>query len=141
MWTMPGLNDAVSVPLQMAMSVLGGLSSSRLDNALVRKNPVAVSVSAGASPFEDAGIVLVQADVKPGVDPAHVAKRLDEEIAAFLESGPTADELQRATASHHGRAISKLESGGGFGGKAVKHGRHTSELQALMRIAYTVFCL
>src|SRR3546814_3238977 len=103
----------------MAMSVLGGLSSSRLDNALVRKNPVAVSVSAGASPFEDAGIVLVQADVKPGVDPAHVAKRLDEEIAAFLASGPTADELQRATASYLGSAISQLESVGGFGGKAV----------------------
>ena len=119
MWTMPGLNDAESVPLQMAMSVLGGLSSSRLDNALVRKDPVAVSVSAGASPFEDAGIVLVQADVKPGVDPAHVAKRLDEEIAAFLASGPTADELQRATASYLGGAISQLESVGGFGGKAV----------------------
>ena len=119
MWTMPGLNDAESVPLQMAMSVLGGLSSSRLDNALVRKDPIAVSVSAGASPFEDAGIVLVQADVKAGVDPAHVAKRLDEEIAAFLASGPTADELQRATASYLGGAISQLESVGGFGGKAV----------------------
>src|SRR3546814_6673010 len=63
MWTMPGLNDAESVPLQMAMSVLGGLSSSRLDNALVRKNPVACIVSAGTSPFEDAGIMRVQAYV------------------------------------------------------------------------------
>src|SRR3546814_16490466 len=89
----------------MAMSVLGGLSSSRLDNALVRKNPVAVSVSAGASPFEDAGIVLVQADVKTGVDPAHVAKRLDEEIAAFLASGPTPDEVPRATPSSLGSEI------------------------------------
>jgi predicted Zn-dependent peptidase len=119
MWTMPGLNDADAVPLQMAMTVLGGLSSSRLDNALVRKDPVAVSVSAGASPFEDAGIVMVQADVKDGVDPAHVAKRLDEEIAAFLANGPTADELQRATASYLGGMISGLESVGGFGGKAV----------------------
>src|SRR3546814_20933465 len=122
MWTMPGLNDAVSVPLQMAMSVLGGLSSSRLDNALVRKNPVAVSVSAGASPFEDAGIVLVQADVKPGVDPAHVAKRLDEEIAAFLESGPTAAELTPATATHVGIAITHPKQGGGIGGQAVSQG-------------------
>jgi zinc protease len=48
MWAIPGLNDAESVPLQMAMTVLGGLSSSRLDNALVRKDPVAVSVSASA---------------------------------------------------------------------------------------------
>lgn len=119
MWTMPGLNDAEVVPLQMAMSVLGGLSSSRLDNALVRKDAVAVSVSAGAQAFEDAGFVIVQADVKPGVDPAHVAKRLDEEIAAFLASGPTADELQRAAASYLAGTIAGLESVGGFGGKAV----------------------
>ncbi|MBJ7499131.1 MAG: insulinase family protein [Sphingopyxis sp.] len=119
MWTIPGLNDAEAVPLQMAMTVLGGLSSSRLDNALVRRDPVAVSVSAGASPFEDSGILLVQADVKDGVDPAHVAKRLDEEIAAFLASGPTADELQRAAASYLGGTIAGLESVGGFGGKAV----------------------
>ncbi|MDZ3830776.1 MAG: pitrilysin family protein [Sphingopyxis sp.] len=119
MWSIPGLNDAEAVPLQMAMTVLGGLSSSRLDNALVRKDPVAVSVGAGASAFEDAGILLVQADVKEGVDPAHVAKRLDEEIAKFLESGPTADELQRAAASYLGGVIGGLESVGGFGGKAV----------------------
>ncbi|MGR4891708.1 M16 family metallopeptidase [Sphingopyxis sp. LARHCG72] len=119
MWAIPGLNDPEAVPLQMAMSVLGGLSSSRLDNALVRKDPVAVSVSAVAQPFEDAGILLVQADVKPGVEPATVAKRLDEEIASFLASGPTADELQRTAASYLAGTIAGLESVGGFGGKAV----------------------
>jgi zinc protease len=119
MWAIPGLNDAEAVPLQMAMGVLGGLSSSRLDNALVRKDPVAVSVSAFAQSFEDAGILLVQADVKPGVDPALVGQRLDEEVAKFVASGPTADELQRAAASYLGGAIAGLESVGGFGGKAV----------------------
>lgn len=119
MWAIPGLNDAEAVPLQMAMGVLGGLSSSRLDNALVRKDPVAVSVSAFAQSFEDAGILLIQADVKPGVDPALVGQRLDEEIGKFVASGPTADELQRAAASYLGGAIAGLESVGGFGGKAV----------------------
>jgi predicted Zn-dependent peptidase len=119
MWAIPGLNDPEAVPLQMAMGVLGGLSSSRLDNALVRKDPVAVSVSAVAQPFEDAGILLVQADVKSGVDPKLVASRLDAEIASFLASGPTADELQRTAASYLAGTISGLESVGGFGGKAV----------------------
>jgi predicted Zn-dependent peptidase len=119
MWAIPGLNDPEAVPLQMAMGVLGGLSSSRLDNALVRKDPVAVSVSAVAQPFEDAGILLVQADVKPGVDVKLVASRLDAEIASFLASGPTADELQRTAASYLAGTISGLESVGGFGGKAV----------------------
>lgn len=119
MWAIPGLNDAEAVPLQMATAVLGGLSSSRLDNAMVRTDPVAVSVAAFAQPFEDAGILIIQADVKPGTDVAAVGKKLDEEIAKFLATGPTADELQRAAASYLGGTISGLESVGGFGGKAV----------------------
>ncbi|WP_374525943.1 M16 family metallopeptidase [Sphingopyxis sp.] len=119
MWAIPGLNDADSVPLQMATAVLGGLSSSRLDNAMVRKDPVAVSVGAGAQTMEDAGFLIVQADVKPGVDPKVVGDKLDAEIAKFLAEGPTADELQRAAASYLGGTISGLESVGGFGGKAV----------------------
>src|SRR3546814_6911406 len=105
MWAIPGLNDPEAVPLQMAMGVLGGLSSSRLDNAMVRKDPVAVSVAAYAQPFEDAGILIVQADVKEGVDPDLVGKRLDEAIAKFLATGPTADELQRHSASTLGGTI------------------------------------
>src|SRR3546814_10800129 len=128
MWAIPGLGDPEAVPLQMAMGVLGGLSSSRLDNAMVRKDPVAVSVAAYAQPFEDAGILIVQADVKEGVDPDLVGKRLDEEIAKFLATGPTADELQRTAASTLGGTIARSEE-------------HTSELQSLMRISYAVFCL
>ncbi|WP_137753545.1 pitrilysin family protein [Sphingopyxis sp. L1A2A] len=119
MWAIPGLNDADGVALQMATAVLGGLSSSRLDNAMVRKDPVAVSVAAFAQTFEDAGIMIIQADVKPGTDVATVGKKLDEEIAKFLATGPTADELQRAAASYLGGTIAGLESVGGFGGKAV----------------------
>lgn len=119
MWAIPGLNDAEAVPLQMATAVLGGLSSSRLDNAMVRKDSVAVSVAAFAQTLEDAGFLIVQADVKPGTDVAVVNKKLDEEIANFLANGPTADELQRAAASYLGGTIAGLESVGGFGGKAV----------------------
>ncbi|MEY4270304.1 MAG: hypothetical protein RLZZ58_1520 [Pseudomonadota bacterium] len=118
-WTAPGLNDPDAVSLAMSASVLGGLSSSRLDNALVRGESIAVGVGAGMWQFEDAAAFLVQADVKPGVDPAHVAKRLDEEVAKFLASGPSADELQRSAASYLGGSIASLESVGGFGGKAV----------------------
>jgi zinc protease len=119
MWTYGGLNEKDSIDMQLAASVLGGLSSSRLDNKLVRGEAIAVSVSAFTVPFEDASVFLVQADVKPGVDTAHVAKRLDEEVAAFIAGGPNADELQRASASFLGGAIGGLESVGGFSGKAV----------------------
>ncbi len=118
MWTVPGSNSPEAIPIALASAVLGGLSSSRLDNELVRKDPVAVSVAAYSWALEDAGVFIVQADVKPGVDPAEVAAKLDAQIADFIATGPTTDELERAKVSSMAGVIRGLESVGGFGGKA-----------------------
>ena len=119
LWAVPGLTDPDLVPLDVAASVLGGLSSSRLDNRLVREEKIAVGVTASLQPFERVGLFEVTADVKPGVDAALVAKRLDAVIAELLEQGPTADEVQRVATREVSGRISGLESVGGFGGKAV----------------------
>jgi predicted Zn-dependent peptidase len=119
MWAVPGLTNPDTVPLDVAASVLGGLSSSRLDNALIRGEKIAVNVSAGIEEFERVSLFEVTADVKPGVDPAIVAKRLDEIIADFIRTGPTADEVQRVATREVAGRINGLESVGGFGGKAV----------------------
>jgi zinc protease len=118
-WTTPGLNDKDATALEVAASVLGGLSSSRLDNALVRKEQIAVSVTASSELYENVGIFTLSADVKPGIDPALVAKRLDAVIAEFLANGPTADEVQRVATRSIAATINGLESVGGFSGKAV----------------------
>jgi zinc protease len=119
MWAVPGLTGADTVPLDIAASVLGGLSSSRLDNALVRGEKIAVNVSAGVQAFERVSLFEVTADVKPGVDSAVVAARLDAVIADFVRNGPTADEVRRVATKEVAGRISGLESVGGFGGKAV----------------------
>ncbi len=119
MWTIPGWGNEESPALQVGASVLGGLSSSRLDNALVRDEAIALSVSASAQPFEDMGIFVVSADVKPGVDPALVGRRVDEIIAQLMADGPTDDEVRRAVMSGLSGQLDGLESVGGFGGKAV----------------------
>ncbi|MDZ4308180.1 pitrilysin family protein [Allopontixanthobacter sp.] len=118
MWAVPGLDNPDYLPLTMAGTVLGGLASSRLDNALVREQQLAVSVTARAEIFAQAGQFVVYADAKPGVDEATMAAALDAEIAKFLAEGPTADELQRATTSYAAGQIRGLEQVGGFGGKA-----------------------
>ena len=118
-WVVPGVNDPDLNQLGLAASILGGLGSSRLDNALVRQEKTAVSVSAGVQQFEKVSFFTVSADVRPGVDPAVVAKRLDELIADFLKNGPTADEVQRAATTTVAGTIGGLEKVGGFGGKAV----------------------
>lgn len=118
-WPVPGLNDADSVPLDVNASVLGGLSSSRLDNALVRKEKLAVSVSSGIQSLSQGSIFIVVVDVRPGVDPAVAMKRLDEIVAELIAKGPTADEVNRVAANAVASRIGGLESVGGFGGKAV----------------------
>jgi predicted Zn-dependent peptidase len=117
-WTAPGMTDPDAVPLTIGMAVLGGLSSSRLDNLLVRQEQLAVRVSAYYQDFAQLGFLEIYADVKPGVDPAVVAKRLDEIVAQYIEQGPTEDEVQRVVVRRIASAISGLESVGGFSGKA-----------------------
>jgi zinc protease len=119
MWAVPGITGKDETALEMAASVLGGLSSSRLDNELVRDKKTAVGVSAYVDPHERVGEFTLQVTVKPGVDPALVGKQLDSIVADFIRNGPTEDELKRAKTSDVASTIRGLESVGGFDGKAV----------------------
>ncbi|KQM64351.1 peptidase M16 [Sphingomonas sp. Leaf17] len=118
-WAVPGLNDPDSAALTVAGRVLGGLASSRLDNALVKKEKLAVQVSADNSDFAQVGMFDITVLVRPGVDPAVVSKRVDEILAEFLKNGPTADEVNRVATQAVSSRVKGLESVGGFGGKAV----------------------
>ena len=69
-WAVPGLNEADAAALEVAGGVLGGLSSSRLDNALVRQDKTAVQVSAFAGGGSQIGTFRIQAVVRPGADAA-----------------------------------------------------------------------
>ncbi|MEP3226653.1 MAG: pitrilysin family protein [Parasphingorhabdus sp.] len=118
-WVVPGLNDPDYTPLDVGLTVLGGLASSRLDNIMVREEKNAVAVSAFIIPFVHGSLVNIQADVKPGEDADVVAKRLDEIVADFIENGPTEDEVQRVATRDAAARISGLEQVGGFNGKAT----------------------
>ncbi|MBM3928772.1 MAG: insulinase family protein, partial [Sphingomonadales bacterium] len=118
-WTGPGLTDPENPTLDLGMDILGGLGSSRLYDALVRKENLAVGVSAGLQSHEKLSFIEVNARVRPGVDPAVVARRMDEIIAEFVKNGPTEDEVRRAATTALANRVKGLEQVGGFGGKAV----------------------
>lgn len=118
-WAIEGLNGKDTNALDVGAGVLGGLSSSRLDNALVRNEQVAINVSAGVEAYEGVGFMTVSADVKPGGDPAAVGKRLDEIIAELIAKGPTEDEVRRVATRSISGTIGGFETVGGFSGKAV----------------------
>ena len=76
-WVVPGLTHEDVTPLSVGAVVLGGLASSRLENALVRDEQSAVRVLARVQRFHRVSLFEVQVDVKPGEDSAAVSRRLD----------------------------------------------------------------
>lgn len=118
-WAVPGLTAAEAADLDVAATVLGGLASSRLDNALVRGEQSAVSVFAGYQPFQRVGFFQITVDVAPGEDVAAVSAQLDQIIADFIAEGPTADEVDRVVTGELSQRMQALEPTGGFGGQAV----------------------
>ncbi|MBX7459463.1 M16 family metallopeptidase [Qipengyuania huizhouensis] len=118
-WTAPGITDRELTALTVGAQILGGLSSSRLDNALVRDEQLAVGVSGGNFAFQRVGILNVGATAKPGVETEVLEARLDALIDQFIAEGPTEDEVRRAATSTVAQTIRGLEQVGGFGGKAV----------------------
>lgn len=118
-WAVPGLDNPDNIALRVGALVLGGLASSRLDDALVRGQQLAVAAEASADVFAQAGQFVVHADVKPGQDVSRLGAALDAEIARLVKDGPTQDELQRAATVYASGEIHNLESVGGNGKAAT----------------------
>lgn len=112
-WVVPGLNHPDNIPLAIGADALGGLLSSRLDNILVRDEQLAVSVASWVQSFLYASVFEVQVDVKDGVDADRVAKRLDEIIADYIATGPTAEEVARVATDTAANRIAGLENSAG----------------------------
>jgi len=118
-WSGPGLNDPDAPALDIGLSVLGGLASSRLDNALVRGQELAVAVTAGDQTFEQVSFLQATMDIKPGVARADAEAAFDKVIADFVAQGPTEDEVRRAVMSRISGEIGGLEVVGGMSGKGA----------------------
>jgi predicted Zn-dependent peptidase len=118
-WTGPGLNDADMPALTVGMRVLGGLSSSRLDNALVRGSQLAVAVTASNEQHEQLGFLQATMDIKPGTPRATAEAAFDAEIARLVDQGPSEDEVRRAATGLVAAELAKLEQVGGFYGKGA----------------------
>ncbi|MFC0204297.1 M16 family metallopeptidase [Novosphingobium soli] len=118
-WSGPGLNDADAPALRIGMHILGGLASSRLDNALVRGQQLAVAVTVSAQVHEQVSILDATMDVKPGVVRTSAEAAFDKVLADFVAQGPSEDEVRRAVVSMLSGEIDGLERVGGFSGKGA----------------------
>jgi zinc protease len=104
--------------LTVAGAILSTGKTSRLYQLLVYDEQIATSVNASPALFEIAGMIGVDATAHPGGDLAAIEKAINEEMARFLEEGPTEEEVERAVTQIRAQMIRGLEQVGGFGGKA-----------------------
>ena len=107
--------------LEVGMHVLGGLASSRLDNALVRGEQLAVRSPPARSSSSRSASSQATMDVKPGVDRATAEARFD--AADRATSSPKARPQDEVQPRRHRRSVSPqigaLEQVGGFDGKGA----------------------
>jgi zinc protease len=100
-----GHDDMAAVDL--LAHILGGSTSSRLNQALRERRRLVSSVSAGYSALERGGVLSVTAQFEPA-DEARVETEIIEELRRLRDSGVTTEELARAvTAAEADRLFSE----------------------------------
>jgi zinc protease len=117
-WNIPEFGAEDSDYLDLVSDVLGAGKTSRLYKRLVYDDQLATNVGAFVNPREIGGQFEISATARPGVDLAHVEKAIDEELARFLDQGPTQQEVERVRTQYVANFIRGVDRIGGFGGKS-----------------------
>ena len=117
-WNTPTASSPDSEDLELAARILSSGKSSRLYKRLVYDGQIATDVSASQMAGEIAGQFLVIATARPGGELGPVEAAAREELARFLEKGPTQAELDRARTEILAAFTRGVERIGGFGGKS-----------------------
>ena len=118
-WATPGRTTRESLLLGLAADVLGSGKSSRLYEALVVQQKVATEVTALVEEHELASQFQLTVTLADGIDVTEGARRVDAEIARFLQSGPSEQELERVRMGRYAAFVRGIERVGGFTGKTA----------------------
>ncbi len=116
-----GEDDAT---LDIVADILAGGKNSRLYKSLVYDKQTAQSVIAYQDSREVAGLFQIEVTAKPGVTLVEMEKGVNEQIAKLQNDGVTEREIQRSKNSTKANFIYRLQSVGGFGGKADQLNRY-----------------
>ncbi len=117
-WPGPRWGTTEAHHLEIARAVLADGKNSRLYERLVYRDQLATDISMEFYPFEIAGMIIVEASVKDGVDIRTVEKAVREELRGLINKGPTASELKRIKTQQRAAFIRGIERIGGPGSKS-----------------------
>ncbi|HWG54791.1 MAG TPA: pitrilysin family protein [Gemmatimonadaceae bacterium] len=115
-WNVPQYGSPDATYLDLASDILAGGRASRLYKRLVYQDRTATSVAGYLDAREIAGQFVLIATAQPTGDLNTMEKALDEEVAKFIASGPTAAELERVKTEYRANFVRGMERVGGFGG-------------------------
>jgi len=102
----------------IAADILGGGKASRLYKSLVYTKRICQDVSVQQQSYALTSVFQVSATVKPGHTPDEVEKAINEELASFIQTGPTEAEVAATQNSIYSNIVTSLENLGGFSGVA-----------------------
>ena len=117
-WNIPEWKSKDVALLDLASDILSSGKTSRLYKRLVYDDQIATDVYAYVHSKEIGSQFAIVATAKPGVDLATVEKAIDEEMAKFLNEGPTEKEMKRVKTQYFASFVRGIERIGGFGGKS-----------------------
>lgn len=117
-WNIPEWGTPEADYLSFASAVLSSDKKSRLYNRLVYKERVATDVSAFSFNSEIGGLFGIVASASDPEKLDYIEQAIDEELAKFIKSGPTKEEISRIKNGYKASLIRGMERVGGFGGKS-----------------------
>jgi zinc protease len=116
-WHSPALFTTGDAELDLVAEVLASGKTSRLYRRLVFEMRLATEVAASQNSREIGSFFQIVATAAPGRTLVELERAISEEIARFIESGPTAVEMERCRAQAEAQFVYRLQTVGGFGGK------------------------
>jgi zinc protease len=124
-WNIPPYGAADADYLDLVAACFTDGKVSRLYKRLVYDDQISTDVRAEIDDREIGSQFDLTSTARPGQDLATVEKEIDEEVARFLETGPTPEELQRVKTQYLARFVRGVDRIGGFGGKSdvLAHGQ------------------
>jgi zinc protease len=117
-WPSPSLFANGDAEMDLVADILANGRTSRLYTRLIHERRVAVELGAGQTSRELGGTFQIVASAAPGHTLDELASAIFDEVSTFAANGPTADEIDRGRARAESAFVFRLQSLGGFGGRA-----------------------
>lgn len=119
-WHSPAFFQEGDGVADILSDILTSGKSSKLHKSLVRELEVAQSVQSYQYSLGAQSVFVIEAVARKGVDPKSLLQEIDKTLASVREGDIKVEEIARAVSKFETDFFTRLQTLGGFGGKAEK---------------------